>query len=80
MGIPYEDMSAITLKVNGISHTFDIDPTTPLLYVLADELELRRIVQTIPIAVPWRAYVRAEVKVKSRRIDSSASLQIRRCE
>jgi nicotinate dehydrogenase subunit A len=34
-------MSAITLKVNGRAHTFDIDPTTPLLYVLADDLELR---------------------------------------
>ena len=34
-------MSAITLKVNGRTHTFDIDPTTPLLYVLADDLELR---------------------------------------
>jgi len=34
-------MSAITLKVNGRTHTLDIDPTTPLLYVLADDLELR---------------------------------------
>jgi nicotinate dehydrogenase subunit A len=34
-------MSAITLKVNGRSHTLDVDPGTPLLYVLSDELELR---------------------------------------
>lgn len=34
-------MSAITLKVNGRSHTLDVDPTTPLLYVLSDDLELR---------------------------------------
>src|SRR5258706_1784601 len=34
-------MSAITIKVNGRTHTLDVDPTTPLLYVLADDLELR---------------------------------------
>ena len=34
-------MSAITLKVNGQSHSFDLDPTTPLLYVLSDDLGLR---------------------------------------
>ena len=34
-------MSAITLKVNGRTHTLDIDPATPLLYVLSDDLELR---------------------------------------
>ena len=33
-------MSEITLKVNGRSHTLDVDPSTPLLYVLSDELEL----------------------------------------
>src|SRR5580704_12343656 len=33
-------MSAITLKVNGRSHTLDLDPTTPLLYALSDDLEL----------------------------------------
>ena len=27
-------MSAITLKVNGRSHTLDLDPATPLLYAL----------------------------------------------
>ena len=31
-------MSKITLKVNGSSHTLDIDPTTPLLYVLRNDL------------------------------------------
>jgi nicotinate dehydrogenase subunit A len=33
-------MSTITLKVNGRSHTVDVDPATPLLYVLADDLQL----------------------------------------
>jgi len=34
-------MSEIKLSVNGRSHTLDVDLTTPLLYVLNDELELR---------------------------------------
>jgi nicotinate dehydrogenase subunit A len=34
-------MSAISLKVNGRAHTLDVDPTTPLLYVLSDDLALR---------------------------------------
>src|SRR5215467_9636877 len=34
-------MSAITLKVNGRSHTLDLVPATPLLYALSDDLELR---------------------------------------
>ena len=34
-------MSAITLRVNGRSHTIDVDPATPLLYVLSDDLALR---------------------------------------
>src|SRR5437867_13259929 len=34
-------MSKITLRVNGRSETVDVDPTTPLLYVLSDDLELR---------------------------------------
>lgn len=34
-------MSAITLKVNGRTHTVDVDPATPLLYVLTDELDVR---------------------------------------
>ena len=33
-------MSALTLKVNGRTHTVDVDPTTPLLYVLSDDLAL----------------------------------------
>ena len=33
-------MSRITLKVNGASHTVDVDPATPLLYVLSDDLQL----------------------------------------
>ena len=32
---------AITLKVNGRAHTLDLDPATPLLYALSDDLELR---------------------------------------
>ncbi len=34
-------MSAINLTVNGRSHSLDVDPSTPLLYVLSDDLELR---------------------------------------
>ena len=34
-------MSVLTLKVNGQSHSLDLDPETPLLYVLGDDLELR---------------------------------------
>jgi nicotinate dehydrogenase subunit A len=31
----------MNLKVNGQTHTMDVDPSTPLLYVLSDDLELR---------------------------------------
>src|SRR4051794_6624954 len=31
----------VSLTVNGQSHTVDVDPTTPLLYVLGDDLALR---------------------------------------
>ena len=34
-------MSVVKLKVNGREHTVDVDPATPLLYVLSDDLELR---------------------------------------
>ena len=34
-------MSAIALTVNSVSHTVDVDPATPLLYVLSDDLGLR---------------------------------------
>ncbi len=34
-------MSVMTLKVNGRSQTVDVDPATPLLYVLSDDLALR---------------------------------------
>ena len=34
-------MAAISLKVNGRVHEVDVDPQTPLLYVLSDELQLR---------------------------------------
>jgi nicotinate dehydrogenase subunit A len=33
-------MASITFSVNGKSHSLDIDPATPLLYVLRDNLEL----------------------------------------
>ena len=33
-------MSAIALTVNGRAHTVDVDPATPLLYVLSDDLGL----------------------------------------
>ena len=34
-------MSAITLKVNGRAHTVDIEPLTPLLYILRNDLGLQ---------------------------------------
>jgi nicotinate dehydrogenase subunit A len=34
-------MSAINLTVNGHIHAVDVDPATPLLYVLTDDLQLR---------------------------------------
>jgi aerobic-type carbon monoxide dehydrogenase small subunit (CoxS/CutS family) len=34
-------MSNVTLKVNGKTHTLDIDPSTPLLYILRNDLNLR---------------------------------------
>lgn len=34
-------MSVIKLKVNGSTHSLDLDPTTPLLYALSDDLALR---------------------------------------
>ena len=33
-------MSSLLLKVNGRTHTVDVDPATPLLYVLSDDLAL----------------------------------------
>ena len=33
-------MAKLTLRVNGTSHTLDIDPSTPLLYVLRNDLDL----------------------------------------
>ena len=33
-------MSQITLKVNGKAHSVDIDPSTPLLYILRNDLGL----------------------------------------
>jgi len=34
-------MAAISLKVNGHDYRVDVDPETPLLYVLSDDLQLR---------------------------------------
>jgi nicotinate dehydrogenase subunit A len=33
-------MGAMVLTVNGQRHTVDVDPSTPLLYVLSDDLQL----------------------------------------
>ena len=34
-------MSSVSLRVNGATHTVDVDPATPLLYVLRNDLGLR---------------------------------------
>ena len=34
-------MSNVTLKVNGKSHTVNIEPSTPLLYILRNDLDLQ---------------------------------------
>jgi aerobic-type carbon monoxide dehydrogenase small subunit (CoxS/CutS family) len=34
-------MAAFTLRVNGTTHTVDIDPSTPLLYILRNDLSLQ---------------------------------------
>ena len=34
-------MANINLIVNGRRHTVDVDPATPLLYILSDDLEQR---------------------------------------
>jgi len=34
-------MSNINLKVNGSTHTVDVDPSTPLLYILRNDLSLQ---------------------------------------
>jgi aerobic-type carbon monoxide dehydrogenase small subunit (CoxS/CutS family) len=33
-------MATFTLRVNGTTHTVDVDPATPLLYVLRNDLDL----------------------------------------
>src|SRR5258707_5731210 len=38
---PEAQMSSISLKVNGQLHRVETDPSTPLLFVLSDELGLR---------------------------------------
>lgn len=39
--MPPDSSARITLHVNGADHTVDVDPQTPLLYVLNDDLSLR---------------------------------------
>ena len=34
-------MSNLTLTVNGTTHTLDVDPSTPLLYILRNDLDLQ---------------------------------------
>src|SRR5258705_960229 len=34
-------MSTITLRVNGRAHTVDVEPATPLLYILRNDLGLQ---------------------------------------
>jgi aerobic-type carbon monoxide dehydrogenase small subunit (CoxS/CutS family) len=34
-------MSTTTLKVNGKTHTLEVDPSTPLLYILRNDLDLQ---------------------------------------
>ena len=34
-------MAVVSLRVNGATHEVDVDPATPLLYVLRNDLELR---------------------------------------
>jgi aerobic-type carbon monoxide dehydrogenase small subunit (CoxS/CutS family) len=34
-------MATITLRVNGRSHAVDVDPSTPLLYILRNDLDLQ---------------------------------------
>ena len=34
-------MSKVTLRVNGSAHTVDVDPATPLLYILRNDLGLQ---------------------------------------
>jgi len=40
-GVQFFSMPSFKLNVNGSSHTADVDPSTALLYVLSDDLELR---------------------------------------
>src|ERR1700761_123978 len=39
--VPSRAMKRIALKVNGRQHTVTVDPNTPLLFVLNDELQLK---------------------------------------
>ena len=34
-------MAVVSLRVNGVTHEVDIDPATPLLYVLRNDLDLK---------------------------------------
>ncbi len=37
----FSPMALLTVRVNGQVHEIDVDPATPLLYVLSDDLQLR---------------------------------------
>src|SRR5499426_443851 len=41
IAIESRTMSSISLNVNGKSHTVDVDPSTPLLYILRNDLGLQ---------------------------------------
>src|SRR5262245_29265340 len=41
IAIESRTMSSISLNVNGKSHTLDVDPSTPLLYILRNDLGLQ---------------------------------------
>ena len=46
---------SITLKVNGQRHTLDLDPSTPLLFALSDDLALGDVVRETRCV--WRIFI-----------------------
>ena len=43
-------IASVSLNINGYVHTLDVDPETPLLYVLSDDLQLRG-PNTLPLGI-----------------------------
>jgi aerobic-type carbon monoxide dehydrogenase small subunit (CoxS/CutS family) len=43
-------MASVSLNINGHVHTLDVDPETPVLYVLSDDLQLRG-PNTLPLGI-----------------------------